>query len=96
MTDYHEPGTTSASFLLVAPTLPAGVEVSVRAKSGRWVSEASWAGRTQLGVGATPRDALAAALSPLGRQAIVELLASPEAFALSVRFAEARQQREAR
>lgn len=87
MIEFREPAATAATIRLTAPTLPAGVEVSIRARSGRWIAGAAWAGGTETGIGATPRDALVAALSPLGKQAIVELLASPDAFALSVQLA---------
>jgi len=79
--------TATAAIRLTVPALPGGVEVSVRARSGRWIAKATWASGAQAGIGATPRDALVAALSPLGKQAIVELLASPDAFALSVQLA---------
>jgi len=73
--------------VLAAPGLPSPVEIWVAARSGRWVAVATSHRGTLTGIGSTPRDALAAALSPLGRQTVLELLASPGAFALSVQLA---------
>lgn len=62
-------------FRLSAPSLSFWVDVRLRCFGDRWIAVAQLAGVQELGLGATARQALTAALEPLGRSAVRALLA---------------------
>jgi hypothetical protein len=62
-------------FRLSAGALRLAVEVHLRHAGERWVAKAGIRGEQQVGLGATPRQALQAALATLDARAIRALLA---------------------
>ena len=67
-------------FRLSAPELDLSVDVRLRSFGERWIAVAEIAGDRELGLGATAREALTAALASLGEAASVALLADPALF----------------
>jgi hypothetical protein len=65
-----------------------GIEVGIRIREldGRWLAVAEFEGEPEVGIGATPRAALAASLATLGERAATALMADPELFGLSARI----------
>ena len=62
---------------LSAPSLDVCVDVSLRSVGERWVGVAAVAGRREVGVGTSARQALTASLAPLGDRVRTALLADP-------------------
>lgn len=62
-----------------------GVEVGIRLRQldGRWLAVAEFGDEPEVGIGPTPRAALAAALATLGERATAALMADPQLFGLS-------------
>jgi phage-related tail fiber protein len=62
-----------------------GIEVGIRLRQleGRWLAVADFGGVPEVGIGATPRDALAASLATLGERTAAALMADPQLFGLS-------------
>jgi hypothetical protein len=62
-----------------------GIDVAIRLRQldGRWLSVADFDGEPEVGIGATPREALAASLATLGQRAASVLMADPQLFAVS-------------
>ncbi len=81
------PGVLSLEFRLSAPSLDFCVDVRLRKVGGRWIAVADIAGEHELGLGATARTALTAALSSLPGAAAAALLADPELFDVSRKIA---------
>jgi hypothetical protein len=73
----------SVQFQLRASSLDFYVDVRLRQFDGRWLAVAQIGDEPEIGLGTTARDALAAALSPLGPAATNELLADPALWAVS-------------
>ena len=67
-------------FRLSAPELDLSVDVRLRSFGERWIAVAEIAGDRELGLGASAREALAAALTSLGEAATTALLADPALF----------------
>lgn len=67
----------------------AGVDVAVRLRelNGRWLCVAEFAEEPEVGIGATPRAALSAALATLGERTAAALMADPELFGVSATLA---------
>lgn len=63
------------------------VELRIRQLDGRWLAVADFGDQPEVGIGATPRIALAAALASLGERAAAALMADPQLFGLSVAIA---------
>jgi hypothetical protein len=63
-----------------------GIEVGIRLRQldGRWLAVADFGDESEVGIGATPRAALAAALATLGERSAAALMADPQLFGLSV------------
>lgn len=63
-----------------------GLEVAVRLRQldGRWLAVTEFDGEPEVGIGSTPRAALAASLATLGERAAATLLADPQLFGLSM------------
>jgi hypothetical protein len=66
---------TSLEFTLAPASLPYVVDVRLRRSGERWSVIADVQGRTHIGIGTSPRAALTAALTPLGKRAVTLLLA---------------------
>ena len=62
-----------------------GVEVAIRLRQlhGRWLAVAQFGGDPEVGIGASPRAALAASLATLGERTATALMADPQLFGLS-------------
>lgn len=71
-------------------SLELGVEVEIRLTrlDGRWLAVADFGDEPEVGIGATPRAALAAALSTLGKRATAALMADPGLLAPSLAIRE--------
>ena len=62
-----------------------GIDVDIRLREldGRWIAVATFDDEPEVGIGATPRDALAASLATLGSRAAAAVMADPQLFGLS-------------
>ncbi len=82
-------GSTTASlqFRLAPATLDYDVEVRLRTDGDRWVANATVRGDARLGLGATPRAALTAALGALPARHVTLLLADTMLLAPSIEVA---------
>jgi hypothetical protein len=74
-------------FRLGAPASVSAVEIRLRSSGDRWTATAAGAGRTEIALGRTARDALGAALDALGRQAAKVLAGDLALLAPSVEIA---------
>ena len=74
-----------------------GIEAGVRLRQleGRWLAVADFGGAPEVGIGATPRDALAASLATLGTRTAAAVMADPQLFGLAPRSASPRRNRAA-
>lgn len=63
-----------------------GIEAEIRLRQldGRWLAVADFGGEPEVGIGATPRAALAASLATLGERAAAALMADPELIGVSI------------
>jgi hypothetical protein len=62
-----------------------GIEVGIRLRQleGRWLAVAEFGSVPEVGIGATPREALAASLAMPGERTAAALMADPQLFRLS-------------
>ncbi len=70
-------------FRVSAPSLDFYVDVRLRSFAGRWLAVADIAGEPEIGLGLTPRKALAASLASLGAAAADALMADPQLLEIS-------------
>ena len=77
------PHLVSVNTRLTAEGLGIEVELRLRDLGGRWLAVATFDGEPEVGIGATPRAALTAALASLGDRATAALMADPELLAVS-------------
>jgi microcystin degradation protein MlrC len=63
-----------------------GIEVAIRLREldGRWLAVAEFGDEPEVGIGANPRLALAAALATLGERAAATLMADPQLIGVSL------------
>lgn len=80
------PRLVSVNFRLTAPSLDIWVEVRLRGYGERWLAVAEISGDPEVGLGATARQAIGAALSSLGAQARSDLMADPSLLTVSRRI----------
>jgi hypothetical protein len=80
----QQPRLVSVNARLSSEELGIDVEIRLRQLEGRWLAVASYAGEPEVDIGATPRAALAAALTTLGERAAAVLMADPQLFGVSV------------
>jgi hypothetical protein len=59
------------------------VEIRIRQLDGRWLAVADFGEEPEVGIGATPRAALAASLATLGERTTAALMADPQLFGVS-------------
>ena len=78
------PRLVSVNTRLASEQLGLDVEIRLRQLDGRWLAVAELGGEPEVGIGATPRAALAAALATLGDRAAMTLMADPQLLGLSV------------
>jgi len=78
-----QPRLVSVNTRLVCEDLGLDLEIRLRQLDGRWLAVADIGGEPEVGIGATPRVALAAALATLGERAAATIMADPQLFAVS-------------
>jgi hypothetical protein len=90
-TEHHgmdaTPRLVSVNTRLVCDDLGLDLAIRLRQLDGRWLAVAEIAGEPEVGSGATPRVALAAALATLGERAAAIVMADPQLFAVSAAIA---------
>jgi hypothetical protein len=79
----QQPQLITANARLTADQLGIEVEIRLRQLDGRWLAVADFGGEPEVGIGPTPRVALAASLATLGERAATALMADPQLFGLS-------------
>ena len=79
----RQPHLVSVNTRLASAELGLDVDIRLRQLDGRWLAVADFGGEPEVGIGASPRVALAAALATLGTRAAATLMADPQLFALS-------------
>ena len=80
----QRPRLVSITTRLSSPELGLDVEIRLRELDGRWLAVAEFDGDPEVGIGATPRAALAASLATLGDRSAAALMADPALFGASV------------
>ena len=80
----QRPRLVSVTTRLSSPELGIDIEVRLRELDGRWLAVAEFDGDPEVGIGATPRAALAASLATLSDRAAGALMADPALFGVSV------------
>ena len=70
-------------FQLTAPGVGCAVDVRLDDRGDRWLAVADYDGRREVALAATARAALTSSLAPLGRDAVIALLANPALFEVS-------------
>lgn len=78
-----QPRLVSINTRLVSAELGLDVDIRLRQLDGRWLAVAQFGEEPEVGIGASPRVALAAALASLGERAAAILMADPQLFAAS-------------
>ena len=73
----------SVNTRLASEELGLDVEIRLRQLDGRWLAVADFGGEPEVGIGASPRVALAAALATLGKRAAATLMADPQLLGVS-------------
>ena len=81
---HQPPRLVSVTTRLSSPELGLDIEVRLRELDGRWLAVAEFDGDPEVGIGATPRAALAASLATLGDRSAAALMADPALFGVSV------------
>jgi len=79
----QRPHLVSVNARLSSTELSLDVGIRIRQLDGRWLAVAEFGGQPEVGIGATPRAALVAALGTLGDRAAVTLMADPQLFGIS-------------
>ena len=80
----EQPRLISVNARIGSEELGLEVEIRLRQLDGRWLAVADFGGEPEVGIGATPRVALAAAFATLGERAAAALMADPQLFGVSV------------
>jgi hypothetical protein len=83
MDDPQTPRLISVNARLASAELGIDVEIRIRQLDGRWLAVANFGDEPEVGIGATPRVALAASLATLGERAAATLMADPQLFGVS-------------
>ena len=78
------PRLVSVNIQLSADELGLDVAIRLRQLGDRWLAVADFGGEPEVGIGATPRVALAASLATLGDRAASMLMADPQLLGASV------------
>ena len=78
-----QPRLVSVNARLQSDTLGLDVDIRLRHLGDRWLAVAEFGGEPEVGIGATPRVALAASLATLGDRAAATLMADPQLFGVS-------------
>jgi hypothetical protein len=81
-----QPRLISVNARLSSEELGLDLEIRLRQLDGRWLAVADFGGEPEVGIGATPRVALAAALATLGERASAILMSDPQLFGVSAQI----------
>lgn len=79
----QQPRLVSVNVRLAAEEIGLDVEIRLRQLGDRWLSVAEIGTDPEVGIGATPRAALAASLATLGDRAVAMLMADPKLLGVS-------------
>ena len=79
----QSPRLVSVNVRLGSSELGIEVEIRLRQLGDRWLSVAEFGGEPEVGIGASPRTALAASLVTLGERAAAALMADPQLLGVS-------------
>jgi hypothetical protein len=82
-----QPHLVSINTRLSSEELGLDLEIRLRQLDGRWLAVADFGGQPEVGIGATPRVALAATLATLGERAAAILMADPQLLGVSAAIA---------
>lgn len=82
----QQPRLVSVNARLASEELGLDVEIRLRQLDGRWLAVADFGGEPEVGIGATARAALAAALATFGDRAVAILMADPQLFGVSAQI----------
>lgn len=80
----HHPRLVSVNTRLASEELGLDLEIRLRQLDGRWLAVADFGDDQEVGIGPTPRIALAAALATLGERAAATLMADPQLLGASL------------
>ena len=81
---HQQPHLISVNTRLASAELGLDVGIRLWELNGRWLAVAEFGGEPEVGIGATPRVALAAALATLGQRAASVLMADPQLLGVSL------------
>lgn len=79
----QQPRLVSANAKLACDLLGTEIEIRLRQLDGRWLAVAVFGEEPEVGIGATPRIALVAALATLGDRVTATIMADPQLLGLS-------------
>lgn len=79
----QQPRLVSVNARLVLEALGLELDIRLRELDGRWLAVSDFGNEPEVGIGATPREALAASLVTLGERAAAAVMADPQLFGLS-------------
>ena len=79
----QQPRLVSVNVRLAAKEIGLDVEIRLRQLGDRWLAVAQIGDDPEVGIGATPRVALAASLATLGDRAVAMLMADPTLLGVS-------------
>ena len=79
----QQPRLVSVNARFAVEELGLDVNIRLRQLDGRWIAVADFGGEPEVGIGATPRDALAASLATLGTRTAAAVMADPQLYGLS-------------
>ena len=82
----QRPRLVSVNARFTVPELGLDVEIRLRQLDGRWIAVADFGGEPEVGIGANPRDALAASLATLGSRTAAAVMANPALFGVSAQI----------
>jgi len=80
----RQPRLVSVNARLVVEELGIDVAIRLRELDGRWLAVADFGGEPEVGIGATPRAALAASLGTLGERTATRLMTDPQLLGVSL------------
>ena len=79
----QQPRLVSVNARFAVEELGLDVDIRLRQLDGRWIAVANFGSEPEVGIGATPRDALAASLATLGTRTAAAVMADPQLFSVS-------------
>jgi hypothetical protein len=79
----QQPRLVSVNARFVVEELGLHVDIRLRELDGRWIAVANFGDDPEVGIGASPRVALAASLATLGARTAAAVMADPQLFGLS-------------